>query len=283
MKTILLVILVLILAALAGLWIWRLADHRADRAEWARLAATQPRNPARFDPAMVAGLPEPARRFFAFAIEPGAPLFTVAELEMTGQFSLGTKQEPAYLPMQARQILAAPEGFLWTMSAANGLMRVSGSDSGSWTRFWLLGLGPVARSGGTADHARSAFGRYAAESVFWTPAALLPGPNVRWEPVDENTARVTISHGGMEQPVDVTVNAEGRPLKVEMPRWTNANPEREFRLQPFGGYLAEFRQFGGYRLPTHVEAGNFFGTDDYFPFFIADITGIAFPDPGQDR
>lgn len=283
MKTILLVILVLFIAALAGLWLWRLADLRADRAEWARLAALQPHNPARFDPAMVAGLPEPARRFFAFAIEPGAPLFTVAELDMTGQFSLGTKEEPNYLPMQARQLLAVPEGFLWTMSATKGLMRVSGSDSGSWTRFWLLGLGPVARSGGTADHARSAFGRYAAEAVFWTPAALLPGPGVRWEPMDENTARVTVTHEGMEQRVDITVDADGRPLKAELPRWTDANPDKQFRLQPFGGFPSQFRQFGGYRLPNHVEAGNFFGTDGYFPFFIADITDIAFPGPGQDR
>jgi hypothetical protein len=283
MKTALLVMLVLALAALAALWLWRLADHRADRAEWARLAALQPQDPARFDPAMVAALPEPARRFFAFAIEPGAPLYTVAELDMTGRFSLGTKQAPAYLPMTARQILAAPQGFLWTMSAADGLMRVSGSDSGSWTRFWLLGLGPVARSGGTADHARSAFGRYVAEAVFWTPAALLPGPGVRWEPVDDDTARVTVTHGGMEQPVDLTVDVEGRPLQVALPRWTDANPDRQFRLQPFGGVLSEYRRFGGYRLPTHVEAGNFFGTDDWFPFFIADIADIRFPEPVNGR
>jgi len=36
-----------------------------------------------------------------------------------------------------------------------------------------------------------------------------------------------------------------------------------------------FREFQGYRLPTDVEAGNFFGTGDYFPFYIADVSEIA--------
>jgi hypothetical protein len=38
----------------------------------------------RFDPAMVAGLPEPAQRFFKFAIAPGTPLLPVAEIDMGG-------------------------------------------------------------------------------------------------------------------------------------------------------------------------------------------------------
>ena len=60
-------------------------------------------------------------------------------------------------------------------------------------------------------------------------------------------------------------------------RWTNANAEKVHRLQPFGGYLSEFREFEGFVLPTQVEAGNFFATEDYFPFFIARVTGIEFP------
>lgn len=269
--------------AVAALSLWPMSDHRAARRMGAALAATQPAGPARFDPGMVADLPDPARRYFRFAIRPGTRLYTVAELEMTGRFGPGTRQAPNYMAMRAHQVLAAPEGFVWSMSARNGLMRVSGSDAAaagqSWTRFWLMGLIPVARFGGTADHWRSAFGRYVAEAVFWTPAALLPGRGAAWEQLDEATTRVTIAHRGMEQSVDVTVDAEGRMVKVVFPRWTDANADRTFRLQPFGGYLSEFRDFDGFRLPTHVEAGNQFGTDAYFPFFIVDVTAVTFPSP----
>jgi hypothetical protein len=77
--------------------------------------------------------------------------------------------------------------------------------------------------------------------------------------------------------VDITVDAKGRPLEVSFQRWSNANPEKVHRLQPFGGYLSDFREVGGYRLPHRVEAGNMFGTDDYFPFFLAEVTAIRFP------
>lgn len=265
--------------ALLALLLLRGLDQRAMTAEWERLVALQPVEPARYSPDMVEDLPEAARRYFNFAIRPGTPLLTVAEIDMTGQFSLGTKEAPNYQPMKARQILAAPHGFVWAMRTT-GLVPVSGSDSGRWTRFRILGLIPVARQGGDADHTRSAFGRFVSEAVFWTPAALLPGPGVTWEEVDGTTARVTIRQEGLAQSVDITVDPEGRPTQVSFQRWTNANPDRVHRLQPFGGYLSDFREVGGYHLPFHVEAGNMFGTEAYFPFFVADITGLQFPGHG---
>lgn len=276
-----LIVIVLIVAALVvlGLLVWRQLDHRADRAEANRLLALQPADPALFSLDMVAELPEPAQRYFGFAIAEGTPLYTVARIAMQGRFSLGSKQAPNYLDMTATQVLAAPHGFVWSMAGGAGLGAVSGSDTGRWTRFWLAGLAPVARAGGNADHARSAFGRYVGEAAFWTPAAILPGPNVTWEGVGPDTARYTMTHRGLSQTVDVTVDATGRPVSVEFPRWTNANPEGIHRIQPFGGVLSDFREVEGFRVPFHVEAGNWFGTDAYFPFFIADLTDLRFPKP----
>ena len=108
---------------------------------------------------------------------------------MTGRFSLGDKDKPGYMAIAAEQTLAAPHGFVWSMRAGRGAMRVSGSDSGRWTRFWAMGLVPVARIRGDRDHARSTFGRYVAEAVFWMPAALLPGPEVAWNAIGDDTAR----------------------------------------------------------------------------------------------
>jgi hypothetical protein len=267
--------------ALLILAAWRWADKRADNGVWAMLTLHQPLSPGVFDPAMLEGLPEPARRYFRFAIKPGTPLYTVAEISMEGDFSVGSKAEPNYMPMRAEQILAAPHGFVWKLNAGDGMMRVSGSDvaenNNSWSRFWLLGIAPVARAGGNKDHVRSAFGRYVAEALFWTPAAVLPGDHVRWDPVTATTARVTVTYRGLEQAVDLTVGTDGRPTKVLFQRWSNANPNKTFQLQPFGGYVSEFKDFNGFRLPTRVEAGNFFGTDDYFPFFRVNVTSVRFP------
>lgn len=269
------VFLALLVLLLGALLILRWLDWRAEQAEWKRLSSFQPANPVHYDSSMVADLPEPAQRYFNFTIAPGTPLYTVAEIDMGGQFSLGSQEKPHYQSMQAHQILAAPHGFIWRLNLP-GIIPVSGSDSGRWTRFRILGFIPVARLGGDADHTRSAYGRYIAEAVFWTPAALLPGTGVSWEGVDENTARVTVTHGVLSQAVDVTVNAAGQATVVSFMRWSNANPEKLHRLQPFGGTLSDFRVVQGFRLPFRVEAGNMFGTDEYFPFFKAEVKEIRF-------
>jgi hypothetical protein len=280
---ILLGLAVLALLVVLAMQIWQWADKRQADAISKRLVASAGPATAMFDLAMIADLPEPARRFFTFAIKPGTRLQRVARLQMRGQFGLGDKIDPKYLPMTARQILAAPYGFVWRLKGGAGVMQISGSDGAlgeaSWTRFWVLRLLPVARAGGNTDHARSAFGRYAAEAVFWTPAALLPQDGVRWEALGDNSARVTVSTDKHSQAVDVTVDEQGRPTQVVFQRWSNANPAKTFQLQPFGGYLSDYREFAGYMLPTKVEAGNFFGTEDYFPFFKVDVTSIDFIDP----
>ncbi|MCL4188695.1 MAG: hypothetical protein KJZ85_13905 [Rhodobacteraceae bacterium] len=270
-------------AAAAGLALRARGDIRADRAERARLRALQPPAPARFDPAMVAALPLPARRYFAFAIAPGTPLWPVVEVGMCGTLALGTREAPRILPMAACQTLAAPHGFLWELQSRLLGLPVTGSDSAGWTRMRVAGLLPVARAGGSADFARSAFGRMVAEALFWSPASLLPGPGIAWEAVDAATARVTATHGGLAQAVDLRLDGDGQPLDVVFQRWTDANAARRFRLQPFGGTLADFRDAGGFRLPFRVDAGNMFGTAEWFPFFRAEVTAIRFPAPGPGR
>lgn len=267
-------IIVLCLAVvIGGCHAWRLSDQRAEHQARKALIQTAVDGGQVFDPSMVASLPEPAQRYFRFTIKPGTPLRTVADIWMSGQIGMGTRQSPNYRPMQARQILVPPFGLVWQMKA--GL--ISGSDAitaqTSWTRFWLLGLIPVVRAGGS-DHHRSAFGRVVAESAIWVPASLLPAPQVRWETLDADSARAIITFGGFEQSVDITVDAAGAPTQVLINRWSNANEKGVFREQPFGGYLSDHRDFDGYTLPTRVEGGNLIGTEDYFPFFKAEVSQI---------
>jgi hypothetical protein len=256
------------------------SDEDDARRAWAALLASPVPLPQRFDPSMVAGLPEPARRFFSFAIEPGTRLATVVELTMAGEISLGTKENPGYQPMKARQVLAAPHGLVWEMAAGSGAMSVAGSDGmafdRSWTRFWLLGCVPVVRAGDDADHLRSSYGRLVAEAAFWSPAFLLPRPGVVWAEVDRDTARVTVTRGALVQSADIRVDAQGQPVSITIPRWSNANPQHAWRLQPFGGETSDFRNVAGYRVPFRVDGGNFFGTPAYFPFYRARVLDVRF-------
>lgn len=266
-------------AALLGAQALRFTDQRDAAAAWETLAALAQRDPAAFDLAMIEGLPEPAQRYFRFAIAPGTPLKRVALIEMTGRFGLGDKAEHQFYPMRARQILAPPHGFVWAPRIGAGMMRMSGSDAlvegRAWTRFWLLGTIPLVRTAGTRDLARSAAGRLIGEA-FWAPATLLPGEGVQWEPVNNDTARAVFSIDGERHAVDLTVGPDGRPLNVVLQRWSDANQQKVFRWQPFGAAFEQFGTFEGFTVPTRVLGGNLFGTPDHFPFFQAEVTRLDY-------
>jgi hypothetical protein len=278
--SILVTVTLLVVAVAAGLQAWRWSDtRRADRV-WATLERLGQHPASTFDPSIVEHLPEPARRYFLYTIKAGTPIWTVTKILMSGEIGLGTQDKPNYMPMRAKQILAPPHGLVWNVEAGRGLMHISGSDgfdgATSWVHFWLSKTIPIVRVGGSNDHARAAFGRVVAEAVFWAPATLLPGDAVSWEAVSADVARATVNHGGMVQTVDVTVAEDGRPTTVVIPRWSNANLEKTYQLQPFGGFLSEFRDFDGYRLATHVEGGNLIGTEGYFPFYKAQVVDLRF-------
>ncbi|WP_209428301.1 DUF6544 family protein [Pararhodobacter sp. SW119] len=270
---------VLILALALGFWV-----HSRDRAQaarvWAALETAREADPPAFDPAMVADLPEVAQRYFARAIEPGTPLHRLVRLEMAGSFIMNGNA----MPMSARQILAPPaRGFVWQAEVGTGLMRFAGSDgyhraagrAESWTKFWLRGLIPLVRVGDTEDHARAAATRVTMEAI-WAPASLLPQFGAQWVQTGPDSAEIRFDHAQRIAPMQITLDAAGNPVEVWAMRWTDANPEKVYRLQPFGGRMLDMGRYAGFLIPTSVEMGNMWGTPDYAPFFRATLTRAEF-------
>jgi hypothetical protein len=241
---------------------------------WAHITSGATHNEDTYSPAMVADLPEIAQRYFNHAIAPGTPLKSTVELDMAGTFLLGEKDSYHTYTMEARQILHPPSEFVWIPRLRSGAMRISGSDalvSGeAWTRFWLLGLVPVANALSSPDHVRSATFRSTMEGV-WAPASLLPQNGVVWEQTGPNEARVRVRRVTPEIVLDVILAPSGAVREITGKRWSNANRAKVFRLQPFGGTVEAEGTFEGYTIPITLRVGNHYGTDDYLPFFQADI------------
>ncbi|KPQ05872.1 MAG: hypothetical protein HLUCCA12_12875 [Rhodobacteraceae bacterium HLUCCA12] len=273
------VLCILVVGVAVGAWGYH-RDRAHARAARTALAGLRQPDPPRFDASMIADLPEIAQRYFTRAIEPGTPLHRVVSLEMEGTFTLnGTP-----MPMAASQILApVTRGFVWEASIGQGFMRFSGSDGyvaldgpvNSWTRFWLHGLIPLARVGGTPDHARDAAARAMLETI-WVPASLLPQHGARWVQTGPDSAEIRFADLPDEGPMQITLDPQGDVASVQAMRWSDANPARTYRLQPFGGQMLESRQIAGFRIPVRVVLGNHFGTDDYAPFFEATVTSATY-------
>ncbi|AHE97516.1 hypothetical protein THITH_03690 [Thioalkalivibrio paradoxus ARh 1] len=258
-----------------GLWT-SARDVRNAQTVWDALLSQRELAPRHYDPAMVADLPETGQRYFANAIAPGTPLHKVARLEMEGSLILNGRE----LPMRADQILAPPHGFVWRARAGAGWIRFSGSDgywSGhtSWTRFRLWGVLPVARIADTEDHGRAAAARMVMETV-WAPAALLPQSGAVWTQTGTDRAKVRFPEVPGVEPIHLTFDAAGRVLEMTTLRWSDANPERTYRLQPFGGRMLAYGTHQGFTIPTTMEIGNLYGTPEYAPFFHARVTRVEY-------
>jgi hypothetical protein len=233
---------------------------------------------APFDPALLAGLDEPVRRYFRRAIGDGAPLPDGVRVTMRGRIKLG-----AWLPFIAEQDSYA-DAFSWRARVAAGpltLFRVTDSFTDGVGRVdaRLFGRLPLIRSA-DENTARSAAGRAALEAAAYAAPLLLTHPGVRWEAgsADSIVARWTV---GPERPeVRIGIDEAGAVRSVCAARWGKVGTGR-FQYIPFGGELAGERHFGPYLLPSRVSVGWWWGTPRYAPFFQAellDVTPLAAPE-----
>lgn len=73
----------------------------------------------------------------------------------------------------------------------------------------------------------------------------------------------------------LVVNTDGKLLNISFLRWGNQTKTGKFNYIPFGANFGEERTFGGYTIPSQVNAGWWFGTERYAEFFRVAITKRA--------
>ena len=252
------------------LWIIELGDRSRIQTKW-RSLEVKPGGRI-FSPEMIEDLPEPAKRYLLHSIEPGTPLPGHVVFFMKGEFLTSPTAKP--MPMTASQILSVPKGLIWKAWMGSGLMKIAGydyySDGKGGQKFNLWGLIPFLKSSGD-DITRSAAGRVGGEA-FLMPSSLLPSGTVTWESIERNSAKAIIAVGNERVEVTMTFDENGALRKVALPRWSNVNPEKEFRYMPFEGTgFSDEKNFGGITIPTRFQAGWHPEDGDFAPFFFAVI------------
>ena len=156
--------------------------------------------PTRYDPREMAGLPAPVRRFFEAALTPGQAMVSAATVAHTGAFNMAATGAPQWKAFTSRQrAVTRQPGFLWNaeIAMAPGLVvRVHDAyvQRQGLLHAAVMGLFSVANVEGDGEIARGELMRFFAEAA-WYPTALLPSQGVRWEAVDANTAKATLSDG----------------------------------------------------------------------------------------
>jgi hypothetical protein len=86
----------------------------------------------------------------------------------------------------------------------------------------------------------------------WYPTALLDGRYVRWDPIDDTSARAFLRAGGREVTLVFHFGQDGLPTRVTADRYRDANGKAI--LTPWQGETSEWREVDGLRVPFRMAA-----------------------------
>lgn len=201
-----------------------------------------------------ATLPAPVARYFALALSPGQRPVRRARVRHEGDFALRPNE---WKPFTSRQLYTvAPRGFVWDariryLPFVPMLVRDSYVGGRGSMRGALAGVVKVADQEGGEGLATGALLRYLAESA-WFPTALLPSQGVQWTPVDDTTARATVTDSDVTVWMDVHFGASGSIVGISAIR------QRDVDGEPIptpweGRFSEELLTVDGMKIPASGE------------------------------
>lgn len=189
-----------VVMALRGIGHWRWSTRTQallERLETARVPAP----PERFDPRELVGLPAPVERHLRQALPAGADIIRKVDVVHHGRFNLSQAGE-RWRPFTSRQqVVTRRPGFVWDgrVSVMPGI-QVNVHDAyvagEGILEPAILGLFILMSLHDRDELARGELMRFVAEAA-WYPTALLPSQGMRWEPIDDHSARGTLADGDL--------------------------------------------------------------------------------------
>lgn len=239
--------------AVAG-WRWR--SRTASFVE--RLHGHDPASSSVVSMAELDGLPAPVVRYFRAVLREGQPVVRGGRLSQEGDF-LVQPEKNGWGPFTATHYFSAgPPGFVWdarirmapgmTVRVRDAFLGGMGSMSAS-----ALGLVRLVHIEGTPEIAAGALHRYLAEAT-WYPTALLPSQGVVWTPIDDSSARATLTAGAATVSLDFRFGKDGLVETVFTPeRFRDVNGRSV--PTPWQGRFFDYGDRGGMLIPSRGEVG----------------------------
>jgi hypothetical protein len=206
-------------------------------------------------------LPAPVARYLAFALPREWARIRTARVWWTGEFQM--RPGGGWRPFDAEQrFTARPPGFVWDarirMLPLLPMVPVRVRDgyvAGAGTMLGRVGgLLTVVDEGGTPEMAAGALARWLGEAA-WFPTVLVPDATrpdgVRWEAVDDATARATITDGATTVSADFHFAPTGELTGMTAMRYRDVHGTGV--LTPFEGRYRDYARHDGMMIPTSAE------------------------------
>jgi hypothetical protein len=281
-------VLVLLAAALAGALIYGNARwNELTRELHARLdAARSAPLPARYNEAReLEGLPPPVQRFFRTALRDGAPMIAAVTVQHSGSFNMSDSGGEQWKPFTSTQrVVTRRPGFVWDgrVQMLPGLAvhvhdaYVAGEGILHPAIGGLITLADLRDSGG--DVAQGELMRFLAEAA-WYPTALLPRQGVRWQAVDDTSARATMTDGAITLTLTFRFAADGNVTSVRAEA-RGRTVQGQVIATPWEGVWSHHSERDGMRVPLTGEVA-WLTSEGRKPYWRGTITALAYEFAGR--
>jgi len=212
---------------------------------------------ARYHLCELDGLPSPVQRYFRAVLKDGQPLIAAVMIDLAGTFNMSPTGEQWKPFTSTQRVVTNRPGFLWDAKVAifpgMPLHVVDRYICGvGQLRAALLGLFTMADVRGGGEIARGEFMRWFAEAV-WYPTVLLPSQGVRWEAVDDTSAKASIIDGPFTLTLLFSFNDAGLIVSVRAAA-RGAGVGKDMIMLPWECTLSNYQTQHGMLLPMAGEA-----------------------------
>jgi hypothetical protein len=275
-----LIIVCIGVAIVYGSYRWQL---NTDKLRAKLVSGQQIIQPKIYDRKELEGLPAQVQRFFRTVIKDGQAIVASIELSQQGMFNL-SETEAKWSPFTATQLVITQRpGFDWDarIQMAPGVnvfvhdtyLLGEGNLHAS-----LLGLFTLAKMHDTPELNQGELLRFFAEAA-WYPTAFLPSQGVRWEAIDDTSARGTLTDGATTVSLVFQFNPEGAIATIR----AEARYRDKLTAMPWSGRFWEYSVCDGMLIPLRGEVGweHPEGTRLYYKGLITDINFYFAPPTGS--
>ena len=211
--------------------------------------------PLIYDQKELEGLPAPVQRFFRTVLKDGQAIASAVKLSQQGLFNMN-ETEDKWSPFTATQFaIAQRPGFDWDARiqmtpGVNAFVHDTYLLGEGSLHASLLGLFTVANMHGAPENNQGELLRFLAETP-WYPTALLPSQGVRWDAIDNNSARATLTDGATTVSLVFQFNAEGAIATCR----AEARYRDKLTAMPWCGRFWEYSVRNGMLIPLEGEVG----------------------------
>jgi len=195
----------------------------------------------------IKGLPGPVQRYFRYSLQENPPYISYVRLKHGGEFR--TKPNQKWMSIKGQEYFTVQNpGFVWFGKVPLVSAKDIYYDGKGNLKVKLLSIIKLVDAKGK-NFDQGELLRWLAETP-WFPTALLPSENLKWEPINNNSAKVIFSDKSLTIDGVFHFNEQGQITQFNAKRFQDSSDDS---LENWTCYYRDYKEVNDMQIPFSAE------------------------------